>query len=303
MRVFVTGATGYIGSAVAAAFARTGHEVFGLARSPEKASRLAASEVQPVFGALDEPASYRDAASSCQILIHCAAEPSARHWDLHKLTLETLLDVAVLSRRPRKLIATSGVWVYGDTGESLVDESSPLDPPLFVNPRPDADDSVLKANGGNVSTLVIRPGCVYGGAGGLTGDWFKTASEEGAARIVGDGGFRWSMVHVQDLADLYVRAAESLLSGEIFNATDRSRFTVLECARAASQAAGASGRVEPLPLREAARTLGPYAECLTLNQHVDSSKAVRLLRWTPRHGGFVDGAARYFAAWKAAAGG
>ena len=111
---------------------------------------------------------------------------------------------------------------------------------------------------------------------------------------------RWAMVHRDDLADLYVRAAESGLGGEVVNATDRSRATVNECAAAASLVAGAEGRIEHVPVEQAVAAMGPFATCLALNQHVDSWKAVHRLGWTPRHGGFVDGVARLHAAWKAA---
>jgi nucleoside-diphosphate-sugar epimerase len=300
VNVFVTGATGYIGSAVAAAFARCGHEVHGLVRSREKAVRLAAEGVHPVFGSLDDPPSYRGAADSSQILVHCAAEFSPRQWDLHGRTLETLLASARSAGLPRTLITTSGVWVYGSTGMSAADESSPLGPPLLVLPRAAFDEQVLAANDPPLRTLVIRPGCVYGGRAGLTASWFESAEKEGAARVVGDGSNRWSMIHVADLADLYLKAAESVHGGEVFNATDRSRFTVLECARAASFAAGAGGKTAILSADEASRTMGaPFVECLLLDQHVDSSKAVRLLGWQPRHGGFADGTRRYFEAWRA----
>jgi nucleoside-diphosphate-sugar epimerase len=199
------------------------------------------------------------------------------------------------------LVYTSGVWVHGSTGDEAVDETTPLHPPAFIAPRVEQERLVLGGARGGLRTLVIRPGCVYGGSGGLTGAWFASAVNEGTAQIVGDGDNRWAMIHVEDLAELYVGAVESPYGGEIFNATDRSRFTVVECARAASRAAGAGGKVQGMPVAEAARTWGPMAECLALDQHVDSRKAVRLLNWQPRHGGFVDGAARYFLAWKASA--
>ncbi len=72
-----------------------------------------------------------------------------------------------------------------------------------------------------------------------------------------------------------------------------------ECAEAASRAAGAGGRIKRVSVDEAQRTLGPIAHGLVMNEHVDSSKATRLLGWQPRHGGFVDAADRYHAAWKA----
>jgi len=299
MKAFVTGATGHIGFAVASAFARAGHETFGLARSPEKARLLEAAEVVPVAGTMEEPEGWRLAAERCSVLVHCAVEYSERSWDLHRATLGALRDAA-RDRSGRVLLATSGVWVYGETGDVAADETSPLDPPTHVAPRPAVDAAVLSWNGGGLRTIVIRPGCVYGGGGSLTASWFESAEKDGAARVVGDGANRWAMVHRDDLADLYVRAAESGLGGEVINATDRSRATVSECAAAASLAAGAEGRLEHVPVEQAVAAMGPFATCLALSQHVDSWKAVHRLGWTPRHGGFVDAAPRLFAAWKAA---
>jgi len=301
MRVFVTGATGHIGFAVATAFARAGHVTFGLVRSPVKGRFLEAAEVVPVAGTMEEPEAWRTAAEDCSVLVHCAVESSERSWDLHRAALGALRDAA-RDRVGRVLLATSGVWVYGDTGDGAVDEGSPLDPPTFSAPRPAVDAAVLSWNGGGFRTLVIRPGCVYGGGGSLTAAWFESAAREGAARVVGDGTNRWAMVHRDDLADLYVKAAESGLGGEVVNATDRSRATVNECAAAASLAAGADGRVEHVPVEQAVAAMGPFATCLALNQHVDSWKAVLRLGWTPRHGGFVDAAPRLHAAWKASRG-
>ncbi len=299
MKVFITGASGYIGSAVAGAFARSGHEVSGLVRSAEKASGLAAVEGRPVMGSMQEPESYAAAARESQVLIHCAAEYSAEYMALDRKTVDALLASAAESGGPRLVIYTSGVWVYGNTGGQAADESAPLQGPAFLAGRIEHEGRVLGANRGRIRTLVVRPGCVYGGPGGLTASWFESAEREGAARMIGAGDNRWGMIHVADLADLYLRAAESPWGGEVFNATDRSRFTVRECAEAASRAAGADGSIQSLSLEDAARAVGPMAEGLALDQHVDSSKAVRMLGWRPRHGGFVDGVGRYYSSWKA----
>lgn len=302
MKVFVTGANGYVGSAVAAAFARSGHLVWGLVRSEEKARRVAMMEVHPIIGSLLDPASFSALAKDCHVLIHCAADYSEAAWEFQRKAVENLIACALSTKQARKLICTSGVWVYGDTGGDIVDETSPLNPPAFVAPRPEVEEIVHHANTPALKTTVVRPGCVYGGSGSLTASWFESATKEGAARVIGDGHFRWAMVHREDLADLYVRIAESPWGGEVFNATDRSRFTVLDCARAASMAAGAGGKVTCMPVDEARKTMGAFAECLALDQHVDARKAVRMLGWQPHHGGFVDGVSRYYVAWKAAAG-
>jgi nucleoside-diphosphate-sugar epimerase len=293
MQIFLTGATGYIGFAVSTALRRRGHRVWGLARNDTKAARLARHEINPVIGDLADPKSYADVAAQCSVLIHTAFDYSEGGVAKNKLTIESLLDAARRGAQPKTFIFTSGAWVYGDTGDQMVDETTPLNPIKLVAWRPAHEQLVLRATG--VRSLVIRPGCVYGGAGGLTAPWFSKPGEA----VVGDRRNRWTMVHLDDLADAYVRAAESGLAGEIFNVTDRSRFTVLELATAAARAAGYKGEISLLPLAEARKTMGDFADALALNQHLDSSKAVRLLGWQPRHGGFLDEVEVLYRAWKA----
>ncbi|MBI5419047.1 MAG: NAD-dependent epimerase/dehydratase family protein [Deltaproteobacteria bacterium] len=300
MKVFVTGATGYIGFNVAQAFRRAGHEVFGLVRSEEKSRALARSEIHPVLGSMQEPESYSDAAAECSVLVHAAADLSADTVALDKRTVETLLDAAWKGPRPKTVIYTSGVWVHGHTGARMVDETAPLDPPKLVSWRPAVEQEVLTAPG--IKGLVLRPGCVYGRQGGMTGMWFGGACKEKSLRVVGDGNNHWAMVHVDDLAEGYLLAGERGYGGEIFNLTDRSRASVGVMTRAAACAAGYAGKIEFVPAAEAAKTMGDFAECLDLDQHVDARKAVRLLGWQPRHGGFVDEVETYFAAWKACQG-
>ena len=299
MRIFVTGAGGFIGSAVAEALARAGHEVRGMTRGEAKARALAARGIEPVIGSMEEPASYLPRAEDCEVAVHCAVEYSPRRKELEDRTLAALLGAAARAKAPRRFVYTSGVWVYGSTGAVAVDESSPPNPPAVVRDRPGHEQQVLDADGGLVRTLVLRPGCVFGGSGSLTSDWFASAADSGAARVVGPGENRWAMVHRDDLAELYVRAVEASARGEMINATDQGRFTTLECARAASRAAGAGGKVETLSPEAARKVFGPLAECLALDQRVDSGKAWRLLGWKPRHPGFVDDVESCHRAWKA----
>jgi nucleoside-diphosphate-sugar epimerase len=179
----------------------------------------------------------------------------------------------------------------------MVDETTPLNPAKLVAWRPTHEQMVLQAS--TVRGLVLRPGDVYGGPGGLTATWFAAASSGKPPLVVGDGRNRWPMVNLDDLADAYVRAAESGLAGETFNLTDHSRFTVLEMATAAARAAGYAAEIRPVPLAEARKTMGDFADALALNQHLDARKAVRLLGWQPRHVGFLDEVHAYYRAWKA----
>ena len=297
MQVFVTGATGFIGFAVAAALRRAGYRVWGLARSETKARRLLQHEIEPVIGDLADPKTYLDVASECALLVHTGFDYSANGVAKDRTAIDTLLEAGRRGAKPKTFIFTSGVWVYGDTGDRMVDETTPPNPPKLVAWRPAHEQIVLQAGG--VRGLVIRPGDVYGGPGGLTGQWFAGPTTGSPPLVVGDGRNRVPMVHVDDLADAYVRVATSGLAAEIFNVNDQSRFTVLEMATAAARAAGYQGEVRPTPLVEARKTLGDFADALALSQHIDARKVVRLLGWHPSHEGFLDEADVHYRAWKA----
>ncbi len=297
MRVFVTGASGYVGSSVATAFRRAGHRVLGLTRSEAKARRLAQQEIEPVIGDLSNPKAYALVAAECAVLVHAAFEYSPSGVAKDKTAIETLIQAGRGGAKPKTLIFTSGVWVHGDTGERLVDETTSPNPIALVAWRPAHEQLALQAS--EVRGIVIRPGCVYSGTGGLTAPWFAEPSLGKPPAVVGDGQSRWAMVHADDLADAYVRAAESGLSGEVFDVVDHSRATVLEMASAAARAAGYHGEIRPIPLATARKTMGDFAEALALSQRVDGRKAGRLLGWQPRHGGFLDDVDVYYRAWKA----
>jgi len=284
MKIFVTGATGYVGRAVAEALRRRGHRVAGLTRSAAKAKSLEAREIEAVVGDMRNASSWERQASEADVRVHCAVEYGAEYQALDKKTVDSLLSFG-------RTVYTSGVWQYGPGGP--FDENSAGNP--LMPWRSEHEKLVLAAKG-----LVIRPGCVYGGAGGLTALWFQGALERKAAPIVGEGKNRWAVVHLEDMAILYAHAAESEFSGEIFNAVDGSRFTVREMAEAASRAAGAKGAVHAFPFSEAEALYGGLVHGLALDQHVDGSKARKLLNWTPRFNGFPADADRYYASWKAA---
>ena len=292
MKVFITGATGYIGFAVAQAFRRAGHRVLGLTRSKEKAALLERHEIQPVIGSMQEPDSYRRAAEESDVLIHAAVDYENDSVALDKQTVETLLAVA--QPGSKKLIYTSGVWVHGNTGDRVADESTPLAPIKIVAWRPAVEQMVLQGNG-----VGLRPGCVYGKQGGLTAFWFDGATGQQGFHVVGDGNNRWAMVHVDDLADAYLRAAENDVRGEVFTVTDGSHTTIREMVTAVARVAGFKGEIKFVPLSEAAKQMGDFAEALALDQRISAEKATRRLGWSPRHQGFLRDVDLYFATWKA----
>ena len=147
-------------------------------------------------------------------------------------------------------------------------------------------------------TLVLRPGCVYGRAGGLTAPWFVSALA-GEVEIVGDGTNCWSTVHVTDLAAAYVLAGERAPGGEALNINDGTNPRVGEMVAAIAAAAGVPGRIRALDPDEAAEKFGPAAEGLGVHQKVANARAVAALGWHPRHTSFASEADLYLAAYRA----
>jgi nucleoside-diphosphate-sugar epimerase len=298
MKVFVTGATGHVGFRIAHAFRRAGHHVRGLARSKEGAARLDRHEIRPVIGSLQDPGSWKGAEDAA-VLVHAAFDYKGDSWAVDRAAAEALLAIANRGAAPKTLLYTSGVWVYGSTDGGVADETTPLAPLPMSLPRVETEKRVLSAPG--IKGIVMRPGCVYGYGGSLTASWFAGAAG-GAIEVVGDGHNRWATVHADDCADAYLRAASSGLSGEIFNVTDRSRAPVRRLVTAAARAAAFEGEIRWIPVEEAHKKMGGFADALALDQHVESRKAVARLGWQPAHGGFEDEVEIYYAAWKAAQG-
>ncbi|MFB3828283.1 MAG: NAD-dependent epimerase/dehydratase family protein [Bryobacteraceae bacterium] len=263
MRVFLTGATGYIGTAVAEAMQAAGHEVLGLARSEEARWKLAARGVEPREGDVADPRTVTEAAKGAEALIYAA---QAGEGD--RAAVEALAGLG------KPLIYTSGVWVLGSTGDSVADESWPLNPPEIVAWRPAVEQVALRVG------TVIRPAMVYGRQGGFMMTFVQTARHHGAARYVGGGENRWTWVNVDDLADLYVLLLNAP-AGTLVHAAAGPAVRVREAAEAASRFAGAEGKTQPWPLESARAQLGLLADALVLDQRVSGEKARREFGWRP----------------------
>ncbi len=278
MKIFLTGATGYIGSAVAEGLQAAGHSVAGLARSSDAEQILKSRGITPFGGDLEAPESLVQSVESTDAVIHTGTTNKG-HKDsdaVHKM-------LRTLKRTNKPFIYTSGVWVLGSTGDTPATEDAPVNAPAIVSWRPAVEKEVLESAAAGIRSIVIRPAMVYGRGLGLAGLFVQTANETGAARYIGAGQNRWSMVNVEDLADLYVRALENAGAGTLFHGADGTAFRTREIAEAASFGAGAGGKTESLPEAEAWKLYGmPLVEALTLDQVISGEKAKRELGWNPR---------------------
>ncbi len=197
MRVFLTGGTGMVGSAVLAELARAGHEVTAAVRSESAAASVSALGAAPVFVSLTDVAALTSLVGTHDVAIFAAAPSEAP-----EVANEAFVTAALAADRPAVL--TGGSWVHG-AGE--ITDDSPLAPPELVVWRVASEERLLT---GSSRATVVEPGIVFGGRAGLYEALVDgPVDAQGRRVLIGDGRQRWSWVHVDELAELYRLIVES----------------------------------------------------------------------------------------------
>jgi nucleoside-diphosphate-sugar epimerase len=295
LRIFLTGATGYIGRAVLDALVRAGHDVWCLVRSETKAAEVEAHGGKTVTGDLADPASFVDAAEGCEGFIHAGFEATARGAEIDRTAIDSMVEVARRGAGDRFFIYTSGIWVLGNSPRP-VDETAPLKPTPLVAWRPAHEQRVLAAAGDGLRTVVVRPGIVCGGSRGIIGDLIRDA-HNGIVRVIGAGTNHWPAVYARDLAALYVRLVAHGDASGVLPATAEADDTVNDIVEALATHVKTPPEVRRMPLAEARQKLGPLAAALALDQVVRSPRA-RALGWMPALRSVAGNAARLVDEWR-----
>jgi nucleoside-diphosphate-sugar epimerase len=277
MKVFITGGTGYIGQATITALRASGHDVVALARSDQAAQRLELLGAQAVAGDLADTDTLRDAAEHADAAIHLAQDYTTD-------TAAADLGAATAIQRglgSRPYVHTGGAWVYGNTN-GVVDETAPQSPPPLTSWRPGNEQRVLaRAADGGHPVLVI-PGTVYGRGGGLIAAFLGTAARTGSAHYIGAGDNYWTVVHVDDLAELYVAALSAPAGAAYIGVDDTQSPTMRQIAEAVSIGANRPGTASSVTLEQARQEFGPFADAFSLSQRLTAARARQELNWTPQ---------------------
>jgi nucleoside-diphosphate-sugar epimerase len=277
-RVFLTGATGYIGSAVLDALVRGGHQVTAIARDREKVGRLASRGAVGLLAELGTPARYMDAVLDSEVVIHTALEQSPRGPQQDRELLDRLLPALSDTGSARTFIYTSGNFVIGPAPEP-VDESVTPAPVQLSAWRAPLEQQVLEAMTLSLRTAVVRPGIVYGGSRGIVADLLKDALN-GLVRVIGPGTNHWPCVYDRDLGELYARIVEAPEASGVYHVNDEGDEQVNAIVEAIADHVSPRPDIRHVPIEEARTKLGTYADALALDQRLRSPRA-RAIGWAP----------------------
>lgn len=286
MKVFLTGATGYIGSVIAEKLQEVGHTIIGLARNETTAKKLTKQNIEPFIGNLEHPESLALAAKQADGVMHTAFIHDFDDWagaiEADCRVIEAFTDALAGSGKP--FIATSDTSVLGDMGTKIVDEDYPIATGFFLAERAKAENAVIRASQQNIRSVILRlPLYIYGRGGGTSyiPMRLQDAQEIGVVHYVAPGEHQVSAVHVDDVASLYILALEKAPAGSLFHAATESGITEKAIAEAISRVADC--QIQGLNSEEAIAKWGVgIAAFLSINNQTSADRARQQLGWKPQ---------------------
>ena len=285
MRVFVTGAAGFIGTATTKELLANGHKVLGLARSDANAEALEKSGAEVHRGSLEDLDSLRKGAKETDGTIHLAFihdfSKFPENGQIDKRAIEAMGDVLEGSNKP--FIVTSGTGLIAP-GNLCTEDMRPAASPF--SPRVSEQVGLAYASRG-VRAMAIRLPQVHGGDGkaGLITFLIDAARRTGAVAYVGDGGDRWPSAHRLDVARLYRLALEKGVDDGVYHAVAEEGVSMRQIAKVL-------GRALDLPVvsikrEEAGAHYGPLAMFAGLDVPASSAKTQAQLGWKPTEIGLI----------------
>lgn len=287
MRVFLTGATGFIGSAIVPELIHAGHEVVALVRSEAGAQALAHSGVRVQQGSLEDTEILRSAAASADAVIHTAFEHDFSQFAKHCENDRKVIEVfgSVLAGTDRLLIITSITGAAAiNPGAVATEDDAPV--PSTVHPRAASEEAAAAVAELGCRPLVMRMPQVHNTRKqGLWSFAMQIAREKGFSAYIGDGLNRWPAAHVLDTAHLYRLALEKGQAGAVYNAVAEEGVAMRDIADAIGQRLNLP--VVSLSEEGAQQHFGWLARAVGLDLPASSKKTKQDLNWHPQQPGMI----------------
>ncbi|MEH2476284.1 nucleoside-diphosphate-sugar epimerase [Nitrobacteraceae bacterium AZCC 2161] len=286
MRVFVTGATGFIGSAIVPELINAGHQVIGLTRSDAGAQSLISAGAEPHHGTLEHPDSLRSGAEKADGVIHCAFDHDFSNFVANCEKDRRVIEAmgAALAGSDRPLVITSGTGI-GSTvpGQLATEDVFNADHP---HPRKASELAGIAVAATGVNVSVVRLPQVHNTLRqGFVSPLVDVARAKGVSAYVGDGVNRWPAGHVIDVARLYRLALEKREAGARYNAVAEEGIPARDIAEVIGR--GLKVPVVAMSPDEAAGHFGWLAPFIALNMPASSAQTQKKLGWHPTGPGLI----------------
>lgn len=279
MRIFVTGATGFIGSVLVPDLIQAGHQVLGMTRSQAGADKLSAAGAEVLHGNLEDLDSLRKGANDSEGVIHLAFSHDFSQFEKNaadeRRAIAALGEVLAGSDRP--LVVTSGTAIAANTNGKPSTETSPT---ASWNPRAGLETVVRELSEDGLTTSIVRLAQIHDThKQGLVPYFLEVTRQKGVSAYLGDGSNRWPAAHVTDTARLYRLAFEKAEPGAIYHAVDEQGVTM----KAIAEAHGRGLKVPVVSIKDqdAEAHFGWLAVFAKMDMPSSSALTQQKLNWRP----------------------
>lgn len=282
MKIFLTGASGYVGGAVLGRLKGRGYKITALARNDEAKTKLRDKGVETVRGGLSDFDVLKRAAQDADAVIHTAFSHNFDDYnDAVKLDREVINTFGeALTRTNKPLIVTSSSAVLGDTRNAEADEDYPFGETSPRKFRGEAERDAIQLSSKGIRPVVLRlPLFVYGrGGSSFVPFIINQAKKEKSANYYESGEKRISAVHVDDVADAYFLALDIGTAKGLYNVAAES-ISLKELNEAVAKLLNV--KAKSISADDARKQFGKMFDFLSINNVLDASKIKRDLKWTP----------------------
>jgi nucleoside-diphosphate-sugar epimerase len=285
MRIFMTGASGFIGSALVPQFIQAGHQVLGLTRSEAGAETLRALGAEVQYGNTEDLDSLREGAAQTDGVIHLAFNHDFSQFQKNceddRKAIEAMGEVLLGSNRP--FVVTSGTAIAANVDGKPSTEDGPTS---SWNPHAASEATVRELTARGVNTTVVRLSQIHDTRKqGLVPYVHAVAREKGVSAYISEGGNRWPAAHVSDVARLYRLAFEKAEPGAIYHAVDEEGVSM----KAIAEALGRGLKVPVVSIKpeEVQEHFGWLAGFVSLDMPSSSALTRQKLGWVPTGPGMI----------------
>ncbi|MGI9484218.1 MAG: NAD-dependent epimerase/dehydratase family protein [Hyphomicrobiales bacterium] len=286
MKIFVLGASGYIGSAVIEELRAHGHNVIAQTTRKKAAEQLEADGFEVVVGKMEKPEKWLKAAIKADAIVQIANTFDDDAGAVESAMFRALQNALEEKNRKIRLIYTGGCWLFGKTGDETAAEGDEY------NPLKGDEYSVRRCKKLKKSdvfeTIIVHPAMVWDREGGVLKSMLESARTGKPVRVVNGPEVRWPMVHREDVATLYRLALEKGKPGRDYHGAAGNAVTVGELATAVGRRVAYAPTFEVVSEDEIAAELGEWARGYGLDQQMTAKRTMFELGWRPKYVNVLD---------------